>query len=128
MKTIGLIGGTSWESTQEYYRHLNKMTNERLGGLHSAKILLHSVNFGELKSLFDAGDTPSVSRLLCAAAVQIERGGADCLLLCANTLHIFAEDVQKAIKIPLLHIGDAAGRAIQERRLKKVGLLGTLAT
>ena len=125
MKTIGMIGGMSWESSLEYYRIINETVKARLGGLHSARSLLFSFDFAEIESLQMAGDWAKATALLVQAAQQLERGGADFVIICTNTMHKMAEDVQAAISIPLLHIADATGTAIQAQGLQKVGLLGT---
>jgi aspartate racemase len=125
MKTIGIIGGLTWLSTAEYYRVLNEMVNARLGGVASAKIVLHSVNFEEIKTLTFADDWEGISRLICDLARKLEAAGADCILIGANTMHRIADQVQAAVNIPVIHIAAATGRAIQEKKLKKVALLGT---
>lgn len=125
MKTIGLIGGMSWESSVEYYRILNETVRERLGGLHSAKSLMVSVDFAELESLQQQGKWNEAADWMIAAAQQVEHGGADCLLICANTMHKVADRVQEQIRIPLLHIADATAKAVQSRGIRTVGLLGT---
>ena len=124
MKTIGLIGGTSWESTREYYRYLNEITNKKLGGYHSAKIILYSVDFHIIRS----SSWQEIASHLCQKAILLEKAGADCLLIGANTLHKIYDEIQAAINIPVIHIADAAGKAIQSRELQKVGLLGTRTT
>lgn len=125
MKTIGLIGGMSWESTASYYRLINEGVKARLGGFHSAKILLYSVDFAEIEALQTAGDWDTTADILSQAAVSVENGGADCLLICTNTMHKVAPVVAQAISIPLLHIADATGSIISEKKMKTVGLLGT---
>ena len=125
MKTIGLIGGISWQSTIVYYRVINQRTNELLGGSHSAKVLLYSVDFDEVALMQHEGRWDDFKELLIDVAKRLERGGADFFLICANTPHIVADGVEKAVGIPLVHIGDATGAAIQQAGLKKVGLLGT---
>lgn len=125
MKTIGLIGGISWQSTVAYYQVINRRTNELLGGSHSAKVLLHSVDFDEVARMQHEGRWDDFQDLLIEAAKGLERGGADFFLICANTPHIVADGVQHAVGIPLVHIGDAVGHAIQLAGLRKVGLLGT---
>ncbi|MFZ6030284.1 MAG: aspartate/glutamate racemase family protein [Chloroflexota bacterium] len=125
MKTIGLIGGMSWESTLEYYRLINEGVKARLGGYHSAKCLLYSVDFAEIEALQRIGDWPRMAQLLGDAAQRLEYGGADFLLLCTNTMHKVAPEMQAAVNIPLLHIADAAGDAIRAAGLPCVGLLGT---
>jgi aspartate racemase len=125
MKTIGLIGGITWLSTADYYRVLNEMTNERLGGVASAKIVLYSVNFEEIKTLTFANDWKGISRQICEAAIKLEAAGADCLLICANTMHKIADEVQQAVHIPIIHVAEQTGKTIQEKQLKKIALLGT---
>ncbi|CCQ94473.1 putative racemase [[Clostridium] ultunense Esp] len=125
MKTIGLIGGMSWESTMEYYRILNQKVKEKLGGFHSAELVLYSVDFEEIERLQHEGDWESLTKLMVEAAKRVERGGADFLLLCTNTMHKMADEMEKAIQIPFLHIADATAGRIKNAGLKKVGLLGT---
>jgi aspartate racemase len=125
MKTIGLIGGMSWESSCEYYRIINETVRDRLGGLHSAKIIMVSVDFAEIEILQHKGRWDETARILIAAAQSVERGGGDFVLICTNTMHKVAEDVQKGIQIPLLHIADATADRIKSQGLNKVGLLGT---
>ena len=122
MKTIGLIGGTSWESTVEYYRLINELTREKLGGWHSAKCLIYSIDFAEI---VQETNWVKITSILCQAAKTLESGGAECILICANTMHKTAEDVQKTITIPLIHITDVTGEEIKKTGLKTVGLLGT---
>lgn len=125
MKTIGLLGGMSWESSIEYYRIINETVKARLGGLHSADCLMYSVDFAEIEALQHAGDWEQLTQAMIAAAQRLERGGATCLVICTNTMHKMADEIQAAIRIPLLHIADAAGAAIQAQGLTTVGLLGT---
>ena len=125
MKVIGLIGGMSWESTAEYYRIINKTVKERLGGLHSAKILLYSVDFSEVATLQTEGRWPEATKFMCAAAQHIERGGADCVLICTNTMHKMAPEVQSTVTIPLLHIADTTAIEIKKKGIKRIALLGT---
>jgi aspartate racemase len=125
MKTIGLIGGMSWESSIEYYRIINETVKARLGGVHSADCLMYSVDFAEIESLQNAGEWEQLTLEMISAARRLERGGADCLVICTNTMHKMADEVQAAIQIPLLHIADAAGAAVQAKELTAVGLLGT---
>ncbi len=125
MKTIGLVGGMSWESTLEYYRILNEMVKQRLGGLHSAKCILYSVDFEEVEKLQHQGNWEEATRFMIDAAQRIERAGADFIIICTNTMHKMADEVQDNIEIPLLHIVDATAEEIKIRGLKKVGLLGT---
>ncbi len=128
MQTIGLIGGMSWESTAVYYRLLNEGVRRRLGGLHSAKVLLHSVDFALIAELQRAGDWPAAGDVLAAAARGLERAGADFVLICTNTMHRVAEQVQAAVSIPLLHIVPPAATAIRAAGLSRVALLGTAFT
>jgi aspartate racemase len=125
MKTIGLIGGMSWESSIEYYRIINESVKARLGDLHSADCLMYSVDFAEIEALQHQGDWEQLTREMISAAQRLERGGAACLVICTNTMHKMADAIQSAIQIPLLHIADAAGAAIQDKGLTTVGLLGT---
>ena len=125
MKPIGLIGGLTYVSTLEYYRCLNELTNEKLGGTEAAEIIMYSVNFGEIKKLTEAEDWKNISVIICKAAQTIETGGAACLLIGANTMHKIADEVQAAIKIPVIHIAEAVAKDVLKIGLKKVGLLGT---
>ncbi|WP_305984064.1 aspartate/glutamate racemase family protein [Roseibium sp. MMSF_3544] len=128
MKTIGLLGGMSWESTVTYYQVLNRMTQARLGGLHSAKCLIWSFDFAEIEAAQAAGDWGRATDLMSAAARNLERGGADCLVVCTNTMHKMAHDVQQAIDIPLLHIADATAPAVKTAGCKAPLLLATAYT
>ena len=125
MKTIGMLGGMSWESTISYYRELNEGVKKALGGLHSAKIVLNSVNFEELEKLQHADDWETTAEILKKSAQSIEDGGADFLIICTNTMHIVAPEIEAAIDIPILHIADATAQKLVEDGIKKVGLLGT---
>lgn len=125
MKTIGLIGGMSWESTQIYYRRINELVRERLGGLHSARLLLYSVDFHEVEQLQSAGRWDEAGAQLALAARSLAAAGADFLLLCTNTMHRVAPAIEAAVEIPLLHIADATGASIRESGARSVGLLGT---
>ncbi len=125
MKTIGLIGGTSWESTLEYYRIFNETVKARLGGLHSAQCLIYSLEFSEVAPMGAEGRWDELSVVIVEAARKLQRGGADFLMIGANTIHRVAADVEKSVELPLLHIGDATARAILDARLSRVGLLGT---
>ena len=125
MKTIGLIGGMSWESTITYYQLLNEAAKDRLGGLHSAKILLYSVDFSEIEALMSRGEWDRAAELLGGVAKRLEQAGADCVLICTNTLHKVAPQVQSQITVPLLHIAEAAAEALLARGVTRVGLLGT---
>jgi len=125
MKTIGLIGGMSWESTLPYYRHINEAIKARLGGLHSARLVLYSVDFHEIEQLQRSGDWQRAGALLGEAAAALERAGAEFLVLCTNTMHKVADGIGQAVSIPLLHIGDPTAEAIRASGLQRVGLLGT---
>ena len=125
MKTIGLIGGMSWESSAEYYRLINEEVRNRLGSTHSAKSLMWSMDFAEIETLQHEGNWQALSEKMCQAAVSLERGGADFIVICTNTMHKLAEQVQACLNIPLLHIADATAKEITSKKIKKVGLLGT---
>lgn len=125
MKTIGLIGGMSWESTQEYYRFLNEGVKEALGGLNSAKILLYSFNFHEIEELQHREEWDTLTHEMIEAGKKLQQGGADLIAICTNTMHRMAPEIEEAIDIPLIHIADAAGREIERMGLKRVALLGT---
>lgn len=125
MKKIGLIGGMSWESTQEYYRIINEEIGRRLGGLHSAKIILDSVDFDEVEKLQHLGEWGRLGDMLAESAQNLERAGADCVLICTNTMHKCAERVAGSVQIPLIHLADATGEIVKRQGLKWVGLLGT---
>jgi aspartate racemase len=125
MKTIGLIGGMSWESSIEYYRIINEGVGARLGGLHSAKSVMVSVDFAEIEALQHQGRWEAATQIMIQAAQDVERGGADCVVICTNTMHKMADAIQEKIQIPLLHIADATAERIQEQGLSRIGLLGT---
>ncbi len=125
MKTIGLLGGMSWESTTTYYTAINEEVKLKLGGLNSAKICLYSVNFDEIEKLQHQGDWDETTLILSDAAKSIQAGGADFLLICTNTMHKIAPEIESAIDIPILHIADATAEKLKENGIKKVGLLGT---
>ncbi|WP_020400324.1 aspartate/glutamate racemase family protein [Kordiimonas gwangyangensis] len=125
MKTIGLLGGMSWESTAVYYRSLNEKVKARLGGLHSARVLLHSVDFAPIAELQAAGKWDEAGAVLAGAAKGLEAAGADIMLIGTNTMHLVAPQVADAVTIPLLHIADATAEAIKPMGIQKVGLLGT---
>jgi aspartate racemase len=125
MKTIGLIGGISWESTAVYYRIINQEVNKRLGGKHSAKVRMYSFDFDEIFTFNQKNDTTGIGNRLVEEAVKLERSGAGLLLLCANTAHQWADQVQSNISIPLIHIAESTGKAIQRSDSKHVLLLGT---
>lgn len=125
MKTIGLIGGLTWLSTLDYYRQLNELVNKKLGGVHSAKIILHSVDFAEIKILTEQDDWKGLAKIMCAAANGLVLAGADCIMIGANTMHNIAEEVQAAINIPVIHIGTVTADGVKKKGIKKVALLGT---
>jgi aspartate racemase len=125
MKTLGLIGGMSWESTVPYYQHINQTIKAELGGLHSAKLLLYSVDFCEVEHLQATGQWEAAGQLLAGVAQKLEGAGADALVLCTNTMHKVADAISAAVHIPLLHIADPTAQAISESGFTKVGLLGT---
>lgn len=128
MRVIGLIGGMSWESSSEYYRIINEVTRARLGPLYSAKSLMYTVNFHEIEAMQHAGRWDEAAAVLIDAAGRLERGGAACIVLCTNTMHKLAEEVQAATPLPLLHIADTTAKQIKARGIRKVGLLGTAFT
>jgi aspartate racemase len=128
MKTIGLIGGMSWESSLVYYRIINEEVNRRLGGLHSAPCILYSFDFAEIETLMHAGEWDALAVLLGMAADTLQRSGAECLLICTNTMHALADRVEAGCTVPLIHIADATGDQIVADRRVKVGLLGTRLT
>jgi len=125
MKTIGLIGGMSWESSLEYYRIINEKVKEELGGLHSAQSLMFSVDFEHIKNLQHEGNWNELTKIMIEAAQRLEKGGAELIVICTNTMHKMADDVQKNINLPLIHIADSTAQAIKSKNLKKIGLLGT---
>ncbi|MGI4745564.1 MAG: aspartate/glutamate racemase family protein [Janthinobacterium lividum] len=127
-KVIGLIGGMSWESSAEYYRIINELVRARLGGLHSARCLMWSFDFGEIEALQHAGRWDEAAAELIAAALRLERGGADFVVICTNTMHRMADQVQAAISLPLLHIADPTAERIKSAGQRRVGLLGTAFT
>ena len=128
MKRIGLLGGMSWESTVEYYRLANELVRNRLGGVHSASILLDSMNFAVMEKLQSAGKWQEAGTMLAGKASALEAAGADMIVLCTNTMHIVADSIERAVKIPVLHIVDATSARITQAGLKRVGLLGTAFT
>lgn len=128
MKTIGLLGGMSWESTLGYYQTINQSVKKSLGGLHSAKIILNSVDFAEIEKLQHQGDWAATATILKAAAKNIEAAGADFILICTNTMHKVAPEIEQAISIPLVHIADATAEHIINQGFTKIGLLGTAFT
>ena len=125
MKTIGLLGGMSWESTITYYRTINRIVGERLGGLHSAEILLYSVDFHDIEQLQHAGRWSESGELLSKAAQTLESAGAEFLVMCTNTMHKVASELEASVSIPLMHIADATAEAVREAGLTRIGLLGT---
>lgn len=128
MRVIGMLGGMSWESSAQYYRLANELTRERLGGLHSARLVLVSVDFAEIERLQVTGQWERAGELLAEAAKSAEAAGAELLLLCTNTMHKVAGQIQDAVSIPLLHLADTTAAAVQRARLSTVGLLGTAFT
>jgi len=125
MKCLGLIGGMSWQSTTIYYRHLNRLAQERLGGLHSAQLLLWSFDFDDIAALQSAGDWEGLTARMIDAARRLERGGAEALLIATNTMHLMAEEVQASVDIPLLHIVDALGTSVSRAKVRRPVLLAT---
>ena len=128
MKTIGLIGGMSWESTTSYYQIINETIKKELGGLHSAKILLYSVDFAEIEHYQAVGDWEKSGQLLADVAQRLEQAGADFIVICTNTMHKVAPAIERATTVPLLHVVDATATAIQRQGRQRVGLLGTTFT
>ena len=128
MKTIGMIGGMSWESTVTYYQTANTVIKEQLGGLHSAKVLLCSVDFHEIERCQSDGDWEKSAAIFTQAAKSLERGGADFIVICTNTMHRVAPQVQENINIPILHIAQATARRLKQRNIKRAALLGTIYT
>ena len=125
MRTLGMIGGISWESTAHYYTRINQLMARHLGGLHSAQLLLYSVEFDEIQRLQHAGDWAACGRIFVDIAKRLEKAGAEGLIICANTMHILAPEVAEAVSIPLIHIAEATAAAVQEADVKTVALLGT---
>lgn len=128
MKTIGLLGGMSWESTALYYKLINEEIKKQLGGLHSAKVVIYSVDFDEIEKLQHLGAWDETAKILGEAAKNIQNASADFLVICTNTMHKVAPLIEKHIDIPILHIADATGKKLQNENIKKVGLLGTAFT
>jgi aspartate racemase len=128
MKTIGLLGGMSWESTAGYYKAINEGIRNSLGGLHSAKIAMYSIDFDPIEKLQHNGDWDGTAKILAEAAKKVQSAGADFLLICTNTMHKVAPQIEEAINIPLLHIADATAEVLVEKGIKTVGLLGTAFT
>ncbi len=125
MKTLGLIGGMSWESTLNYYKIINEKTKEILGGLHSAKLLIYSVDFAEIEEYQAKGEWDKAARVLCDIAANLEKAGADFIVICTNTMHKVADQISDSINIPIIHIAEATAKAIKRDNLNKVALLGT---
>lgn len=128
MKTIGLLGGTGWESTVEYYKIINREVAKKLGIEHSAKIILFSIDYYEISSRIVKNDFEGLGEFISETSKKIEASGAECLVICANTLHMFAEQISAGISIPLIHIADATAAAIKEKKMSTAGLIGTKAT
>ena len=125
MKILGLIGGTSWVSTVDYYRYINLGINEKLGGLNFSHCILHSFSFGEIKKLMDTGDFPIVLNMVTEACMHLKQSGAEAIVLCANTMHMFADDIEQKVQLPVIHIATATANAIKKQNLGTVALLGT---
>lgn len=125
MKTIGLIGGMSWESSKIYYEHINTMVKEKLGGSHSAESVLTSVDFAEVERHSFSGDWDQIGSLMASHAKKLQSAGANFIVLCTNTIHLVSNAIEEAVAIPFLHIGRATGEAIQKKGLKKIAILGT---
>ncbi|MDB5210830.1 MAG: aspartate/glutamate racemase family protein [Sediminibacterium sp.] len=125
MKTIGIVGGISWLSTIEYYKFVNQLVNERLGGVNAARVIIYSVNFADIKRLTEADDWDGLTAMISEAAQQLEKAGANCLLVGANTMHKIADRVQAAVNIPLIHVAVVTAEAIKKKNLQTVALLGT---
>ncbi len=125
MKTIGLIGGMSWESTVTYYKYINETIKNKLGGFHSAKCILYSVDFHEIEALQSKGEWEKSGELLAEAAVSLEKSGADFIIICTNTMHKVVDIIQRSISLPILHIAEATAELLKEQELDKVALLGT---
>ncbi len=128
MKTLGLIGGTTWVSTIDYYKLINKQVNEKLGGLNSARILLYSVNFAEFNPPTDPAEWGSLTGKFIEIATTLEKAGAECIVFCANTPHLISDSVQQKIDIPIIHIAEETAKAAAKAKVKEVGLLGTRIT
>jgi aspartate racemase len=128
VRTIGLIGGMSWESTVPYYQTINRLVSRRLGGLHSAKIALYSVDFHEIERMQAEGRWAESGEVLAEAARAVRRAGAECIVLCTNTMHKLAPQIEAAVDVPLLHIADATAARVKDAGLRRIGLLGTAFT
>ena len=124
-KKIGLLGGMSWESTQEYYRIINEETRERLGGDHSAELIIYSFDFYDIVRLQHEGEWDKLEEMLIEAGKSLKEGGADFLVICANTMHKMADEIEEKVGLPVIHIGDSLAEEIKSKRLKRVGLIGT---
>ena len=125
MKTVGIIGGMSWESTSTYYRRLNQLINERLGGLHSAELILASVDFAPIENMQSKGDWNAAASALVTKARQLEKAGAECIVIATNTMHKVAPEIEAAVSIPLIHIVDALANHLKKNGVERAGLLGT---
>lgn len=125
MKTIGLIGGITPQSTIMYYQILNDLANEKYGGTHSAKVIIHSVDFGVIHQLQSEGNWNQLDEIMANAGKSLENAGADCILICANTMHLCIDAIRNVVNVPVIHIAEATAKAINQKRLKKVALLGT---
>ncbi|OHU86795.1 MULTISPECIES: aspartate/glutamate racemase family protein [Pseudoalteromonas] len=125
MKTIGLLGGMSWESTATYYRLINEGVKANLGGLNSAKIVLHSVNFAEIEALQRTGDWQTCAQILGQAAAGLERAGAECIVICTNTMHKVVPQLTKYVSVPIIHVADVVAQTLKARSVERVALLGT---
>ena len=128
MKTIGLLGGMSWESTAEYYRLANELVRDQLGGLHSAEILMYSVDFAEIEAMQVEGRWDDAGKLLAEAAERLQGSGADLIVLCTNTMHKVAARIEAAVSVPFVHLGDTTAEAVKAAGITRVGLLGTIFT
>src|ERR1043165_1026290 len=128
MKTLGLIGGLSWHSTTTYYTTINRLVSEKLGGSHSAKLLLYSIDMEEFALLAGKGDWATADKMFSQIALMLEKSGADCIAICSNTPHMVADKVREKIKIPLLHIAEETAKEIAKQNIKTVALLGTKVT
>jgi aspartate racemase len=125
MKTIGLIGGTSWVSTVDYYKLINQLTNDQLGGSNAARIIMYSLNFGDIRKLLDVDDWEGIAAVYIDVAAKLKNAGAECIVFAANTPHLIADRVQEEIQLPLIHIAEATAKEISRQNIKKVALLGT---
>lgn len=125
MKTLGLIGGMSWESTIPYYRIINEAVKERLGGLHSARLILYSVDFAEIEACQAAGDWAKSAEIMADAAVKLQQAGADYIVICTNTMHKVVPEMLSKLQIPVIHIADATAAALKKKGIRKAALLGT---